>query len=110
MAVVVKHRESATGRVPGVATIAAMDLQPTLVMSFATLDEAESALDWIGVDFADAEGGFEGELVADDRDLLEAAIADQDAPPPVRELAAALGRLLDADGAAGVPWRVAFDG
>ncbi len=87
-----------------------MDAQPTLVMSFATLDDAESALDWIGLDFTDADGGFEGELAAENRDLLVAAIEDDDAPPPVRQLAAALGRLLDADGAAGVPWRIAFDG
>jgi hypothetical protein len=78
------------------------------VMSFASLDDAESALDWIGVDFTDADGGFEGELVADDRDLLAAAIEDHDAPPPVRELALALQRLLDADAASVVPWRVAF--
>ena len=50
-----------------------MDAQPPLVMSFPGLDEAESALDWIGVDFADADGGFEGELTADDRELLDIA-------------------------------------
>lgn len=98
-----------------------MDDEPTLVATFANLDEAESALDWIGVGFSDAEGGFEGRVAEDERDPLEAAIADPDAPGPVRDLAAALLRLLDAgeavgpsDGAAGAAgatgasWRVAF--
>jgi len=86
-----------------------MDAQPPL-MTFATLDEAESALDWLGVDFADADGGFEGELAADDRDLLDEALADPDTPEPVRELAQAmLGRLDAAAPDAGARWRVAFD-
>ncbi len=87
-----------------------MDAQPTLVMSFATLDEAESALDWIGVDFVDAEGAFEGVLGDDDRDLLAAAMDDPDSPGPVRDLARALARVLDeAHGGAGPAWRVAYD-
>jgi hypothetical protein len=87
-----------------------VDAQPTLVMSFPTLDEAESALDWIGVDFVDAEGGFNGELAADDRELLAAALDDPDTPDPVRDLARALLRLLDtADADAMRDWRVAFE-
>jgi len=84
-----------------------MDALPQLVMSFATLDEAESALDWIGVDFIDAGAGFRGELVADDLELLNEAQADDDAPEPVKALAAALrDRLAAAPGAA--TWRVTF--
>jgi len=80
--------------------------RPT-VMTFASLDLAESALDWIGVEFADADGGFEGDLVADDLELLDAAMDDAETPAPVAELAAELRDLLAAapDGAR---WRVAF--
>jgi hypothetical protein len=83
---------------------------PPLVMTFASLDEAESALDWLGVDFADAEGGFEGELTPEDRDLLDEAIADADTPAPVLELARALVRVLDAPSPGPAGWRVAFEG
>ena len=87
-----------------------MDAQPPLLMSFPSLDEAESALDWIGVDFTEGEGAFSGELVPDDRELLDEVLADADAPAPVRDLATALGRALDAAGPDGVaPWRVAFE-
>jgi hypothetical protein len=85
-----------------------MDTQSQLVMSFASLDEAESALDWIGVDFIETEGAFEGELVPDDRDLLDEAISDPDSPGPVRDLARALTRLLDEHGDANPAWTVAF--
>ncbi len=86
-----------------------MDPTPTLVMSFASLDEAESALDWIGLDFGEAEGAFEGFLTADDRELLDQADDDPETPAPVRELARAFRRLLDAAGPdAQVAWRVTF--
>lgn len=79
---------------------------PTLT-TFPTLDEAESALEWIGVEFVETESAFEGELVADDLELLDLTLGDPDTPGPVRELAAVLRALLVAapDGAA---WRVAF--
>jgi hypothetical protein len=83
-----------------------MDLQPPVVMSFPTLDQAESALDWIGLEFADAEGAFEGRLAPDDADLLDAAIADPDSPEAVRALASALREVALAD--PGAAWRVAF--
>ena len=85
-----------------------MDAQPTLVMSFSTLDDAESALDWIGMDFVERESAFEGVLADDDRDLLAAAVEDPDSPGPVRDLARALTRLLDEQGGAGRAWRVEF--
>lgn len=87
-----------------------MQAQPSVVMSFVTLDEAESALDWIGLDFVEAGNGFEGRLTDDDRELLDEVLADPEAPGPVRELAARLGTLLDASGrAGGAGWRVAFE-
>ena len=87
-----------------------MDALPQLVMSFATLDEAESALDWIGVDFTETHGAFVGGLGPDDRERIEEVLADSDSPAPVRELAAALARMLDAAGADDSPtWRVAFE-
>lgn len=84
-----------------------MDALPPLVMTFATLDDAESALDWIGVPFADADDGFEGELTADDRELLDEALAADDTPEPVRALARALAGRLD-DAPDGADWRVGF--
>jgi hypothetical protein len=87
-----------------------VDPQPILVMTFATLDDAESALDWIGVDFIEADAAFEGVLAADDRARLEAAAADPESPQPVRELARALARLLTGTAPGDRPvWRVAFD-
>ncbi len=78
------------------------------VMTFPTLDLAESALDWIGLDFADAEGAFEGDLVADDAELLDEALGAADTPDEVRELARALQFLLAAS-PAGAAYRVAFE-
>lgn len=102
------HAPTAQG-IERTAYHASMDAQPPLVMTFADLDEAESALDWLGVEFADAEGGFIGELATEDRELLDDALADAGTPQPVRDLALALGRLLDEAGPeAGVRWRVAF--
>lgn len=87
-----------------------MPTQPSPLMTFPTLDEAESALDWIGVGFVEADGAFEGTLTADDRATLDEALGGADAPPPVRELAVALTRRLDDAGADGeAAWRVAFD-
>ena len=69
-----------------------------VIATFATLDDAESALDWIGVDFADGDDAFQGELSGDDRELLGAASDDPETPGPVRELARALLARWDADG------------
>jgi hypothetical protein len=80
------------------------------IATFPTLDDAESALDWIGVAFGEGDGAFEGELAGDDRELLEAAVADGDAPAPVRELARALLARWDADGAATLPFAVDWSG
>ena len=52
----------------------------TPLARFPTLDDAESALDWIGVEFGEGDDVFEGELAGDDRDLLEAAIDDVETP------------------------------
>ena len=83
---------------------------PPVVMSFATLDEAESALDWIGVEFVERDAAFEGELAADERELLDQAIDDPETPGPVRDLARALERRLEAAGPEGAArWRVAFE-
>jgi hypothetical protein len=68
----------------------------TPIATFETLDEAESALDWIGLDFGEAAGSFEGELAGDDRDLLAAAIDDPETPGPVLDLAQALVAAWDA--------------
>lgn len=78
-------------------------------MAFPTLDEAESALDWIGVDFTEGDGWFQGVLAVDDGELLDETLADPEAPEPVRRLASLLSVLLAAnpDGAA---WRVTFPG
>ena len=80
------------------------------IARFPTLDDAESALDWIGVDFAEGDRVFEGELAGDDRDLLEAAIEDPETPAPVSDLARALLARWDADAAATLPFAVAWDG
>jgi hypothetical protein len=78
------------------------------IATFASLDDAESALDWIGVDFAEGEGSFTGELAGDDRDLLLAAIEDPEAPAPVRDLARALLARWEADGEGPCAFEVAF--
>jgi hypothetical protein len=85
-----------------------MDAPPPLVMSFSSLDDAESALDWIGVDFVERASAFEGVLADDDRDLLAAAIDDPDSPGPVRDLARVLTRLLDEQRGGSPAWRVGF--
>ena len=88
-----------------------MNAQPTLVMTFASLDDAESALDWIGVDFVESDQGFLGHLEVEDRELLDDAIAAADSPAPVRDLARAMVVVLDASGTDAAPtWRVAYDG
>jgi hypothetical protein len=77
-------------------------------MTFTTLDQAESALDWIGLDFGEAEGCFEGDLYPEDLELLEDVISDPDSPDAVRELAVSLNALL-AGGVARAAWRVTFE-
>ena len=78
------------------------------IATFATLDEAESALDWIGLDFAEAEGRFEGELAGDDRELLVAAVEDPETPDAVRNLARNLLAAWDSAGAPTLEFSVAF--
>ena len=81
----------------------------TPVATFPTLDDAESALDWIGLEFVERDGRFEGELSGDDRDLLEAAVEDADTPGPVRELARSLlGAWSGGDPEAPCPWAVTW--
>ncbi len=80
----------------------------TTVMTFPTLDQAESALDWIGLNFADAENAFEGDILPEDSELLDEAIGDPDSPDAVRALAQALLTLL-AGSPAGVAYRVTFE-
>ncbi len=87
--------------------MAPMTSQPPILATFKDLDEAESALDWIGVDFTDAGHSFQGELVADDLELLDETLADEDAPEPVKALAAALRDRLAAAPEAPT-WRVSF--
>src|SRR5690349_17067467 len=74
------------------------DWRMTPIATFPTLDDAESALDWIGLTFAEVDGAFEGELAADDRELLDAAVDDADTPDPIRELARSLRAAWDAAG------------
>jgi hypothetical protein len=80
----------------------------TPIATFATLDDAESALDWIGLDLVEAEGAFVGELSGDDRDLLDAAIEDEETPAPVAGLARALLARWDADGSPTLSFAVAW--
>ena len=80
----------------------------TPIATFPTLDDAESALDWIGLDFVERDGAFEGELAGEDRDLLEAAIDDADTPEAVRDLARALLAAWDAEAAATLVFAVAW--
>lgn len=82
----------------------------TPIARFPTLDDAESALDWIGVEFGDGDHLFEGELAGDDRDLLQAAIDDPETPAPIRDLARALLARWDADGSESLQFAVAWDG
>jgi hypothetical protein len=80
----------------------------TPIATFPTLDDAESALDWIGVEFGEGDRAFEGELSGDDRDLLEAAVEDPETPGPVRDLARALLASWDADGSDTLAFAVAW--
>ena len=82
----------------------------TPIARFPTLDDAESALDWIGIEFAEGDQVFEGELAGDDRDLLEAAIDDAETPGPVRDLARALLARWEADATDALAFAVAWDG
>ena len=82
----------------------------TPIARFPTLDDAESALDWIGVEFGEGDGVFEGELSGDDRELLEAAIEDPETPGPVGDLARALLARWDAGGGDSHAFAVAWDG
>jgi len=79
------------------------------IARFPTLDDAESALDWIGVEFGEGDEAFEGELAGDDRDRLEATIADVETPAAVRDLANALLARWDAEGGERLPFSVAFE-
>jgi len=78
-------------------------------MTFPDIDEAESALDWLGLEFAEGEGWFEGELDEDQAELLDEAYTASDTPQPVRALAAIL-RERWRDPAAANAWRVTFGG
>ncbi len=90
-----------------------MTTTPDIVMTFPTLDQAESALDWIGLDFVEGEaegdegGWFDGELDDDAAALLDAAYADDETPQAVRALAAVL-RERWRDASAPRSWRVTF--
>jgi hypothetical protein len=82
------------------------DPLPT-VMTFPSLDEAEGALDWIGLECTEGEHWFEGDLDDDAAEALAAAVADPETPLEVRGLAAALlGQWRDSDGPR--TWRVGF--
>jgi len=81
------------------------------VMSFPDIDAAESALDWIGLDFVEGEGDtggwFTGELDAEAAELLDIALADPETPLQVRALATLLHQRWSDRGAPRA-WRVAF--
>ena len=79
------------------------------IATFPTLDDAESALDWIGLEFAEGEDAFEGGVEGEDRDLLDAAIGDPDTPGPVRDLARALIERWDAEGMPALLFAVAWE-
>lgn len=81
-----------------------------VIATFPSLDDAESALDWIGIDFVEREGRFDGELDPDDRDLLEAALDAEDTPAPVREPARALLGRWDADATPSLAYSVTWSG
>jgi hypothetical protein len=82
-------------------------------MTFPDIDTAESALDWIGIDFVEGEGEgdtggwFTGELDADAVELIDAALADTETPLTVRALAQLLRQRWN-DEAAPRAWRVTF--
>ena len=80
----------------------------TPLATFETLDEAESALDWIGLDFGEGDAAFEGELAGDDRELLATAIDDAETPAPVRALAQALLARWEAAGTESCEFAVAW--
>ncbi len=86
-------------------------LEPATVMTFPDLDAAESALDWIGIDFVEgggeAQAWFQGQLDEVAAELLAVAIADAETPLPVRALATVLKERWD-DTAAPRAWRVTF--
>lgn len=81
-----------------------------VIATFPSLDDAESALDWIGIDFVEREGRFDGELDPDDRDLLQTALDAEDTPAPVRELARALLARWDADATPSLAFTVTWHG
>ena len=83
------------------------DPTPDTVMTFPDIDQAESALDWIGLFVAEDEGCFEGELDEDAAALLDEAFASDDTPQAVRALAAVL-RERWRDDAAPNTYRVAY--
>jgi len=85
-----------------------MSITPEPVMTFPNLDQAESALDWIGLDFTEGDGFFAGELDEDAVELLDAAFGDDDTPQAVRALAAVL-REQWRDATAPRTWSVAFE-
>jgi hypothetical protein len=80
-------------------------------MAFPTLDQAESALDWIGLTFVEgvtgATGWFAGELDEHAGELLDAPIADDETPLRVRAIATLL-RERWRDAAAPRAWRVTY--
>ena len=82
-------------------------------LNFPDIDTAESALDWIGIDFVegegegDAGGWFTGELDAEAVELIDAALADAETPLAVRALAQLLRQRWN-DEAASRAWRVTF--
>jgi hypothetical protein len=80
---------------------------PDTVMTFADLDEAESALDWLGVDFSEGATWFEGDLDEDEAGLLAEALAADDTPPVVRTLGSVLLERWQ-DPVAPRTWRVDF--
>ena len=82
----------------------------TPIARFPSLDDAESALDWIGIEFTEGDGAFEGVLSSDDRELLDAAISDRETPGPIADLARALLARWDEDAPDELEFSVAWDG
>jgi hypothetical protein len=80
---------------------------PDTVMTFADLDEAESALDWLGLHFSEGDAWFEGELDEDEAELLDEASVADDTPPAVLALSAIL-RARWSDPTASKAWRVGY--